>query len=208
MSKRKVAIMGGSFNPIHNGHLIMANQALHQCQLDEVLWIPAGDPPHKRLAPGATSQDRLTMVKLAIASNPGFTCTDIEVQRSGRSYAVETLEMLTRQNPDIEWHWIIGLDALKDLTSWYRVERVVELCQWIVAPRVTGYSLEDVVTYVKQQLPIRYTALQAPYIEISSTSLRQQIQHDRSIRYLVPPEVETYIEQHHLYRPACTNTEP
>lgn len=196
---RKVAIMGGTFNPVHNGHLIMADQALHQFQLDEVLWIPTGEPPHKSLAPGATSQDRLEMLKLAIADHPRFNWSDVELQRTGRSYSIDTLEGLIQQQPLTQWYWILGIDALKDLPKWQRAQQIIRLCCWIVAPRVSEFTTEAIIKQVQQALPINYVILQAPYIELSSTFLRDQIQSQGSIRYLVPPLVADYIQQHRLY---------
>ncbi len=198
-TQRRVAIMGGTFNPIHYGHLVMADQALHQFQLDEVLWLPVGDPPHKALAPGATSTDRLEMVKLAIADHPAFKWSDIEIQRQGRSYSIDTLEWLTQQNPATQWYWILGIDALKDLPKWHRVQQIVTLCCWIVAPRDSDQMTHDIIRAVKQELAIDYLLLQAPYIEISSTFLRDQIHTQGSIRYLVPAAVEDYIKHHQLY---------
>lgn len=199
-SNPRMALMGGTFNPVHLGHLIIADQAQRQFDLDGVLWIPAGEPPHKALAPGASSQDRLQMVKLAIADHEKFYWSDVEIQRPGRSYALTTLEDLSNQHPGTEWHWILGVDALRDLPSWYGVEKVVQLCQWIIAPRVCPDQPEDVAATVSEVLSLRYQILNAPYIEISSTFIREQIQQHGSIRYLVPPTVEDYIHQHHLYR--------
>ncbi|NJK64066.1 MAG: nicotinate-nucleotide adenylyltransferase [Synechococcaceae cyanobacterium SM2_3_1] len=199
-SNPRIAIMGGTFNPVHLGHLIIADQALRQFDLDGVLWVPAGDPPHKALAPGASSQDRLHMVKLAIADHQQFQYSDVEIRRPGRSYALTTLEALSEQHPETEWHWILGVDALRDLPSWYGVEKVVKLCQWIIAPRVCPDQPEDVAAAVSETLPLRYQILNAPYIEISSTFIREQIQQQGSIRYLVPPSVEDYIHQKNLYR--------
>ena len=200
MSKsRQVAVLGGTFNPVHCGHLVMADQALHQFGLDEVLWIPAGDPPHKPVAPGCGSQDRLEMVRLAIADQPRFRCSDMELQRQGPSYTALTLDSLTTQDPDTEWFWILGVDAFRDLPRWHEAERVAQMCRWIIAPRVGPQSSETVAQAVRDQLQVRYDFLQAPYIEISSTFLRQQIHQGGSIRYLVPPAVEDYIQTHHLY---------
>lgn len=197
---RQVAIMGGTFNPIHHGHLIMADRALDQFHLDQVLWIPAGDPPHKVIAPGASSADRLEMVRRAIADHPQFVCSDREIRRQGRSYTVKTLEELVAEEPETRWHWMIGVDALADLPSWFEVDRVVQLCDWIVAPRVGPQEAAQVIAEVSQQLPIHAQILAAPIIEISSTLIRQQVWQGGSIRYLVPPAVETYIWDHQLYR--------
>ncbi|MDX2272764.1 MAG: nicotinate-nucleotide adenylyltransferase [Cyanobacteriota bacterium] len=200
MLGRRVAILGGTFNPVHLGHLVMAEQSLHQFDLDQVLWIPAGDPPHKPLAAGATSQDRWQMLQLAIADHPRFVCSDLEMQRQGPSYAVDTLRHLHRQYPDTLWFWIIGVDALKDLPHWHQAPDLIKLCHWIVAPRVDNQTAQQVIETIQERLPIQAELLQAPYIEISSTFLREQIHQQGSIRYLVPPAVADYIQQQNLYR--------
>ncbi len=177
----------------------MADQALHQFELDEVLWIPAGQPPHKEVALGVSATDRLEMVKLAIAGHSRFRWSDLEIQRQGYSYTVETMEHLVETVPETQWFWIIGADALQDLPSWYQVEQLIELCDWIVAPRVGNVTPTELVANVQRQLPIQAEILDAPYIEISSTFLRDRVKHKGSIRYLVPPAVEEYIQIHGLY---------
>jgi nicotinate-nucleotide adenylyltransferase len=122
--QRRVGILGGTFNPVHHGHLIMAEQALWQFNLDQVLWMPAGDPPHKPLAGGASKEDRLAMVKLAIADHERFACSDLEIRRPGPSYAIETLRCLIQEQPNTQWYWIIGVDALRDLPQWYQAEEL------------------------------------------------------------------------------------
>jgi len=195
----RIGILGGTFNPVHHGHLIMAEQALWQFDLDQVLWMPAGDPPHKPLAAGASKADRLAMVKLAIADHQRFACSELEIRRPGRSYTIETLRSLIQEQPNTQWYWILGVDALRDLPQWYRAEELVRLCHWIVAPRVDAGDAAQVLRLVAQQLPIQAEILEAPTLTLSSTYLRRQIQKGGSIRYLVPPAVEHYIRQHRLY---------
>ncbi len=195
----RIGILGGTFNPVHHGHLIMAEQALWQFDLDQVLWMPAGDPPHKRLAAGASKADRLAMVKLAIADHQRFACSELEIRRPGRSYTIETLRSLIQEQPNTQWYWILGVDALRDLPQWYRAEELVRLCHWIVAPRVDAGDAAQVLRLVAEQLPIQAEILEAPTLNLSSTYLRRQIQKGGSIRYLVPPAVEHYIRQHRLY---------
>jgi nicotinate-nucleotide adenylyltransferase len=196
---KRVAIMGGTFNPVHLGHLIMADQALHQFHLDQVLWIPAGEPPHKPAVLSVSPQDRLEMLKLAIQDHPKFAWSDLEIKRQGRSYTVQTLDYLVKEYPEREWYWIIGGDALQDLLTWHQVERVVKLCTWIVAPRSGSKAIASIIAEINQKLAIQAVILETPFIEISSTFIRQQIQHQGSIRYLVPPSVEKYIYTHGLY---------
>ncbi|MEN9224981.1 MAG: nicotinate-nucleotide adenylyltransferase [Thermostichus sp. HHBFW_bins_43] len=197
----RIAILGGTFNPVHQGHLIMAEQALWQFDLDQVLWIPAGDPPHKPLAAGASTADRLAMVKLAIADHDRFACSELEIHRKGRSYTIETLRSLIQEHPDTQWYWIIGVDALRDLPRWHQAEELTRLCHWIVAPRVDAGDAPEVLRTVTQKLPmLQAELLEAPTLTLSSTYLREQIQKGGSIRYLVPAAVEQYIHQHQLYR--------
>ncbi|MFS8860263.1 nicotinate-nucleotide adenylyltransferase [Synechococcus sp. H60.3] len=197
--QRRVGILGGTFNPVHHGHLIMAEQALWQFNLDQVLWMPAGDPPHKPLAAGASKADRLAMVKLAIADHERFACSELEIRRPGPSYTIETLRCLMQEQPNTQWYWIIGVDALRDLPQWYQAEELARLCHWIVAPRLDAGDAAQVLQSVAEKLPIRATILDAPTLTLSSTYLRQQIQKGGSIRYLVPSAVEHYIRQHRLY---------
>jgi nicotinate-nucleotide adenylyltransferase len=197
---QRIAILGGTFNPVHHGHLIMAEQALWQFDLDQILWMPAGDPPHKPLAPGASTTDRLEMVKLAIADHERFACSELEIHRQGRSYTIETLRSLIQEHPDTQWYWIIGVDALRDLPQWHQAEELARICRWIVAPRVDAGDAPQVLRAVAEKLPLRAELLEAPTLTLSSTYLRQQIQKGGSIRYLVPAAVEQYIRQHQLYR--------
>ncbi|MEN9221660.1 MAG: nicotinate-nucleotide adenylyltransferase [Thermostichus sp. BF3_bins_97] len=197
----RIAILGGTFNPVHQGHLIMAEQALWQFDLDQVLWMPAGDPPHKPLAAGASTADRLAMVKLAIADHERFACSELEIHRRGRSYTIETLRSLIQEHPDTQWYWIIGVDALRDLPQWHQAEELTRLCHWIVAPRVDAGDAPEVLRAVTQKLPmLQAELLEAPTLTLSSTYLREQIRKGGSIRYLVPAAVEQYIRQHQLYR--------
>lgn len=139
------------------------------------------------------------MVKLAIADHERFACSELEIRRSGRSYTIETLRTLIQEQPNTQWYWIIGVDALRDLPQWYQAEELARLCHWIVAPRVDAGDAAQVLQAVAAKLPIQAQILEAPTLTLSSTYLRQQIQKGRSIRYLVPPAVEHYIRQHRLY---------
>ncbi|MEN9202931.1 MAG: nicotinate-nucleotide adenylyltransferase [Thermostichus sp. DG_1_6_bins_120] len=200
LKSQRIGVLGGTFNPVHYGHLIMAEQALWQFHLDQILWMPAGDPPHKPLAAGASTADRLAMVKLAIADHERFACSELEIQRQGRSYTIETLRSLRQAQPNTEWYWIIGVDALRDLPHWHQAQELAQICHWIVAPRVDAGDAAQVLRSVAEKLPLQAELLDAPTLTLSSTYLREQIQKGGSIRYLVPATVEQYIRQHQLYR--------
>ncbi len=194
----RVGILGGSFNPVHLGHLVIAEQARQQANLDRVLWLPNGQPPHKQLAPGASNADRWQMVNLAIANHDQFVAADLEITRPGYSYAVDTLIHLRQTQPDIHWHWIIGADALKDLPQWHRASELSELCDWIVAPRLD--DLSTIVANVSQTLALKSQILEMPVLDLSSTLIREFVAQGRSIRYLVPEAIATYIQMQQLYR--------
>ncbi|NJK72518.1 MAG: nicotinate-nucleotide adenylyltransferase [Synechococcaceae cyanobacterium SM2_3_60] len=195
---QRVGILGGSFNPVHLGHLVIAEQARQQANLDRVLWLPNGQPPHKQLAPGASSADRWQMVNLAIATTDQFSASDLEITRPGYSYAVDTLTHLRQTQPDIHWHWIIGADALKDLPQWHRASELAGLCDWIVAPRLD--NLSTIMANITQTLALKSQTLEMPVLDLSSTLIREFVAQGRSIRYLVPETIATYIQTHQLYR--------
>ncbi len=222
---KRVGILGGTFNPVHIGHVQIAHCARDRFNLDCVLWIPAGIPPHKPLAAGASNADRLEMVKRAIAAEPTFSWSDIELARQGKSYAIDTLVSLQQQYPTVsEWHWIIGLDAIRDLPTWHRATEIVRLCHWIVAPRPgdtqasTGFindlsinnlsinesgqhqPASEILKAVTDRLPhLQTTLLDCEAIAVSSTQVRDLLERSQSITGLVPEGVETFIQERQLY---------
>ncbi|OLP20162.1 nicotinate (nicotinamide) nucleotide adenylyltransferase [Leptolyngbya sp. 'hensonii'] len=193
---KKVAIFGGTFNPIHWGHLLMAEIALTQAELDVVLWVPSSQPPHKVQSELACFEQRLEMVKRAIADHPAFHWSDIEATRAGPSYAIQTLNDLKLYYPDACWAWIVGLDAFQSLPHWYRSSDLIAQCHWLVAPR-----REKRLEKWDKTLPhsIGYQILDMPQIDLSSSLVRQFCQQGKSIRYLVPEAVRTYIQAYQLY---------
>lgn len=195
-------ILGGTFNPVHWGHLHMARAALTQAQLDRILWLPAGDPPHKPLAAGATTAQRVEMVKRAIQGHPEFVYCPLEVERAGRSYAIVTVEALQQHYPGDEWFWIIGADAFADLPQWYRVKDLVAQVTWLVAPRSETTDWQGLWAGVQAQIgaEVRALPLRMPTVGISSTEIRQACQRGESIRAYVPPAVASYIEEQRLYQ--------
>lgn len=198
----RLGIMGGTFDPVHLGHLIIAEEARLRVGLDRVLFVPAGRPWLKAGGPKASAQDRLAMVRLAIKGNPFFDCTAIEVNRQGNSYTAVTLEELRAAlGLDTELFFIVGLDSLADFHRWQRPDRILKLATLVVLVR-PGYDRSSlrVLDKVKDGASQSAVLLEGPLIEISSTEIRRRVAQGASIRYLVPPEVERYIMAHGLYR--------
>lgn len=201
----KVAIFGGTFDPIHLGHLIVAQTALSQLNLDLVIWVPTGHPPHKN---GLAYVHRRAMVQLAIANHPAFIYSPLEISSTAKDYAVQTLAALQAIYPQSQWSWIIGKDAFLTLPRWYGREKLIPACNWLIAPRPHSPSANlkspDIPEVIQQlassNLNIRWQLLQMPLLGISSSLIRQNCHNGHSIRYLVPEVVETYITTHNLYK--------
>lgn len=188
MTKR-IGILGGTFNPIHTGHLLLAEMVKEKLGLDYVLFIPCFLPPHKRPIKLAPAKDRLTMVKWAVKGKPYFKVSRIELERGGKSYSVDTLEELHKLYKEkTKFFFIIGSDSLSGLHTWKSLDRLMKLCQ-IVAVTRPGYRLKH--TGVK--------ILNLPTLPISSTDIRQLVREGKSIRYLVPDAVKSYILRNKLY---------
>ncbi|MFW6161465.1 MAG: nicotinate-nucleotide adenylyltransferase [Planctomycetota bacterium] len=199
----KVGLFGGSFDPIHVGHLVVAEQARERLGLDRVIFVPGRRPPHKldkRLAPG---EDRLAMVGLAIAGHPAFEASEVELGREGPSYSIITVEQLQAAHPDWAIYFLIGADTLPELPTWYHIAELAGLCQFAVFAR-PGESLDDTeplrgVLTEEQIAGIEDHCFHTPLIGISSTEVRRRVGEGGSIRYLVPDPVRRYIEEHGLY---------
>lgn len=188
----RIGILGGTFNPIHMGHLILAEEALYKLKLDKVIFVPSYIPPHKAVEVGVRPQDRLKMAGLAIQDNPAFSVSTYEIDSKKRSYSIETLREFRRiYGEDTELFFITGSDLLKDLFSWKEVNEIFKISKFIVANR-PGYPVEDIPKEVE-------TVVITP-IEISSEDIRKRLKSGRPIRYLVPEKVRTYIVAHSLYR--------
>jgi len=212
----KVGILGGTFNPIHVAHLRIAEEVREACALDRVLFIPAASPPHKQGSVPESFARRLAMVEAAIADNPSFAVSDLEGCRAGKSYSVHTLEILAREHPDTSYYFIMGLDSFLDITSWHEWPRLFELAHLVVMGRpgfdgrppleLVPVAMRGEFCYDAQPDLLRHRSgktvlfLTETLLDISSTRLRGMVAAGRSIRYLVPPTVATYIEQHALYR--------
>lgn len=209
---QKIGIFGGTFDPVHWGHLLVAESAYTQAGLSKVIWLPNYYPHYKQ---ATLFEHRLEMVALVIASNPGFTIAPNSSRTS--TYAIQTLQQLQAAYPHTHWYWILGLDTFQTLPRWYRRRELVPACKWLVAPRLEAYTqpqaataaaaaadiqfrCEQVVQHLAvQSLSIDWQILQMPGVEVSATMIRQYCRDRHSIRYLVPEPVREYIATHNLY---------
>ncbi|MBT8045613.1 MAG: nicotinate-nucleotide adenylyltransferase [Pontiella sp.] len=196
--------MGGSFDPVHIGHLIIAQDAAERLELSEVVFIPAAIPPNKKSMQRADAEHRLNMLRLAVESDVDFSVSDIELERGGLSYTIDTVRALKKERPDVEWVLVVGSDTLVDLHNWYKIDELLELCEVATFLRPGEHEmsgLEDKVL-LPQHLKGKLldNLVDSHLVEISSTEIRMRIAEGLAIRYLVPPEVEMYIYEHGLYR--------
>ncbi|WP_071190704.1 nicotinate (nicotinamide) nucleotide adenylyltransferase [Trichormus sp. NMC-1] len=202
---QRLAIFGGTFDPIHWGHLLIAETALAQVHVEQVIWVPSRNPPHKQ---AALFEHRVVMLQLATMNNPAFTISLIDRERSGRSYAINTLIDLSACYPNTHWYWIIGLDAFQTLPRWYRGHELAQMCDWLIAPRLLGGETiaqsELICKQVEQQVreqsrSINWQLLHTPLVKVSSSIIRELCDQSHSIIDLVPESVRLYIATHNLY---------
>ena len=194
-----IGILGGTFDPIHHGHLVIAEEAREALGLERVLLVPAASPPHKPGRPVTDPVHRLAMAELAIAGNPAFAVSRLEVDRGGTSYTVDTLGALLAEGIHEPW-FILSAEALAGLPGWHDPDRILELCRLAVVPR-GGYEPLG-PDWVAEHFPgreRRVTFLPAPLLPISGSVVRRRASAGRSVRYLVPDAVAAYIASHHLY---------
>ena len=202
--KQRLGILGGTFDPPHYAHLILAQHAYEELHLDRVLFVPAGIPPHKDIT-RTPVEDRLAMLRLAVDERPEFSISRVDVDRPGPHYTIDTVRILQDNHPDSELFFIMGGDVFRDLPNWDRPQELFATCKIAVAvmrrPGVDGHDLrsdmhEDVIPGLQE-----YTImLHSPLVEFSSTEIVDRLAQGRSVRYMVPPEVIEYIDTHGLYR--------
>lgn len=206
MEITRLGIMGGSFNPIHLGHLMIAEEARQTFHLDKILFIPSYITPNKNMD-GATAEQRLTMTRLATADNPYFSVSDLEIRRKGRSYTVDTLRFLKKfYGPSYILYFISGTDTIHDLPQWHKPEEILSLCQFVGATRPDGtQSISDIIEYFGE-LGRHILKLTVPTMQISSTELRHRIRNGLSVRYMMPKNVIEYIEKHGVYQCTAKNS--
>jgi nicotinate-nucleotide adenylyltransferase len=186
----KIGILGGTFNPIHIGHLILAEEAREKLGLDRVIFVPTYLPPHKDSSDIVAALHRMAMVKLAIAGNKYFSVSDVEIKRDGHSYTIDTIKEFKRRFPKDELYFIIGSDLLKYLADWKDLNEIIQMVRFIVATR-PGYSLNEIPSYIST-MPIRA-------VDVSGFQIRRCIKDKKSFRYLVPDGVYRYIIKKKLY---------
>jgi len=186
----KVGILGGTFDPIHIGHLIAASSVYEALKLDSVVFMPAGDPWQKRDRELSTGQQRLEMVKLATSDDARFQASDIEISRSGPTYAIDTVREWKRRNPEDILFWIVGSDALSGIPSWHEWEAFVSEVTVIAVNRI-GQSAS---------VPFEVVSVEMPEVRISATQLRDRFNNKLDTQYLVPPKVSEYISDQGLYQ--------
>jgi len=188
---QKIGILGGTFNPIHIGHLILAEEAREKLKLDKVIFVPTYLPPHKDNSGIAEAGDRFKMLKLAIKGNKYFLASDIEIKRDGKSYTIDTIRELKKIYPKDDLCFITGSDLLKYLNDWKDLPEILKMVKFVVATR-PGYLLEKIPSYIST------VAIRA--VDVSAFEVRQAVKEGRSFRYLVPEAVNDYIVKHRLYK--------
>ncbi len=200
----RLGVFGGTFDPVHLGHLILAEQCREQAKLDQVLFVPSARPPHKQGHELTRFDQRVEMLQLAISGHPVFRIDELEKDRPGPSYTFLTLEELRHQHSGAELFLIVGADSLNDLPQWVQPRRILELASLLVVPR-PGSEMAELETLQQSlslpaDLPLRLQMIHAPLIDIASRDVRQRSAQGRSVRYLIPRAVEAYIADKGLYR--------
>jgi nicotinate-nucleotide adenylyltransferase len=198
----KKAIFGGTFDPIHIGHIHIAYEALYNLHLDKIIFMPAGNPPHKRNKNITDAQIRYDLVKRAIESETQFEISNYEINKSENSYTYETVEIFSELQPNIEWYFLIGVDSLMDLDNWKNVERILNNCKLVVYNRA-GFTAQEVFvqkSYLEKKFNKKIIYIDMPIIDISSTNIRSNIKAGRKVNYLLPRGVEEIIHEHNLYK--------
>ena len=199
---KKVGIMGGTFDPIHVGHLILGERAYQQYSLDEVWFMPAGNPPHKQHREGRASDlQRTEMVRLAIEDNPHFVLSLREMNQDGYSYSYRTMEGIKAEHPDYDLYFIIGADSLFDFDQWYNPQRIVDACHIVAATRnqTPPEAFQSILKKRREQFHGDFLLLDTPNLDISSAHLREMIKNNVSVKYYLPDPVVDYIIDNRIY---------
>lgn len=198
----RIGIMGGTFNPIHIGHLIAGDCAYEQFHLKEIWYMPSKTPPHKSISGTASEKEREDMVRLAIGEHPHFKLSRMELERNGITYTVDTLRALHEKGKAQEYYFIIGADSLFDFPKWKEPEEIVKLAVILVVSRygLAREELEKQIAYLKSLYGGKFYIVDIPTIGVSSSELRSRVKEKKSIRYLVKEKVRIYIEEHQLYQ--------
>ncbi len=200
----RVGLMGGTFDPIHAGHLVTAEAARSEFNLDKVIFVPSGQPPHKKGMPISGKEFRYLMTVLATAPNPYFEVSRVELDRPGESFAIDTVRYFkAKLNPGSELYFITGADAILEIVTWKEVEDLLENCTFIAATR-PGFNLNELRHKLLEKLTDKYLKkiipLEVPAMAISSTDIRNRVKNKGTIKYLLPEAVENFIYKNELYR--------
>lgn len=196
------AIFGGTFDPIHVGHLHIAYEALYNLKLDKVIFMPSGNPPHKVNRVVTAAEIRYEMVEAAISKEPLFEINDYEINNSNLSYTYKTMEYFNNLESQTDWYFLTGVDSLMDLKKWRNVDILLEHCNLAVFSR-PGYAHEDIVkmkNYIEKTYKKEIMYLEIPVLDISSTVIKEKIKLSRQIDYLLPCGVQEVIERYHIYK--------
>jgi nicotinate-nucleotide adenylyltransferase len=185
----KVGILGGTFDPPHYGHLLIANEVLSKLNLDEIWFMPNQEPPHKRKSESVENIDRLQMLELSIKGNSVFRIEKNELERSGPSFTVDTMKILNERYPNHQFFFIIGADMIEYLPNWHKIDELMKLVQFVGVQRPEYSSKTD--------YPIIY--VDVPAFDVSSSMIRERVQQGMTIRYLLPDSVIDFIRENHLY---------
>jgi len=192
----RIGIMGGTFNPIHNAHLLIGSLAREQFRLDKVIYMTGGNTPHKD-TDGADAMQRFEMVKMAVESNPYFYADDYEVTKSGYSYTVRTLEHFWKKGDEL--YFILGSDSLDYIDKWYEAEKIFKMCVILVFERKDYHNISDKTAELKGLYGCDIRRIDAPIVEISSSMIRERIKAGKTVRYMLPDNVIGYIKENRLY---------
>jgi nicotinate-nucleotide adenylyltransferase len=193
--KKKIGILGGTFDPVHMGHLVLAEQAKEKLKLDKVIFIPCFSPPHKTRRKLSPAKDRFRMTALAVEGNAWFFVSDIELKREGLSYTVDTLKELRRLYPESAIYFLTGSDVLGEIHTWRNPEEIYKLVRMVIATRPGFDSFDPNNRFAKRSIILPITG-----IDVSASGIREKVKKGQSIRYLVPQQVEEYIRRRKLYR--------
>ena len=198
---RRIGLMGGTFNPIHYGHLLIAENAYEQYHLDEVIFIPTGQSPHKDARQILRADERMEMIRLAIADNPHFSCSDYEIRTEGISYTYLTVQAFYEPAEERELFFIMGADSLAYFDAWMRPDKIRRMSTILAAVR-DGLNIEE-LRPIRESLQQKYGTkigfINTPNFSVSSRMIRHRMEKGHSIRYLVPEAVERYLKEHRVY---------
>lgn len=195
----RIGILGGTFNPIHLGHLMIAEMALEAFQLNRVIFVPAKNPPHKE-EDVIAAEDRLKMVEMAVFDNPNFVVSDVEMKREGKSYTIDTVTYFQEvYGHDVTFYFVAGTDTIQALPRWLHIEELLDRCEFIGAVRPDGTKdIENIIHWFGEK-GSRIHLLEVPEMKLSATDLRYRLRHGLSTRYMLPKHVYQYIKEHKIY---------